>query len=139
VKGFHHLNDDDVLAGVDELMVGLGGVGPAPGIGKGVELCLAYFAAGFAKEDVVIGIGIKRRVKINEIDAGVRELRGVPKPSEIIAEIQPVHSTARDSSTSLGMTTGCSVTLLAEVKPVHSITIDSHSTAFRASSRLRSD
>ena len=87
MKGFHHLNDDDVLAGVDELMVGLGGVGPAPGIGKGVELCLAYFAAGFAKEDVVIGIGIKRRVKINEIDAGVRELRGVPKPSEIIAEI----------------------------------------------------
>ena len=139
MKGFHHLNDDDVLAGVDELMVGLGGVSPAPGISEGVKLRLAYFAAGLAKEDVVIGVGIKRRIEINEIDAGIGKFFPVPQPTQVIAEIQPVHSTARDSSTSLGMTTGCSVTLLAEVKPVHSITIDSHSTAFRASSRLRSD
>jgi len=91
VKGFHHLNDDDVLAGVDELMVGLGGVGPAPGIGKGVELCLAYFAAGFAKEDVVIGIGIKRRIEIDEIDAGIGKFFRIPQPAKVIAEVKPVH------------------------------------------------
>jgi len=91
VKGFHHLNDDDVLAGVDELMVGLGGVGPAPGIGEGVKLRLAYFAAGLAEENVVIGVEIERRIEIDEIDARVRELARVAQPAEVIAEIKPVH------------------------------------------------
>jgi hypothetical protein len=70
VEGFHHLDHGDVRALVDELVIGLGGVGPAPGIGEDVELCLAYFAAGLPKEDVVIGIRVKRRIEIDEIDAG---------------------------------------------------------------------
>ena len=56
MEGFHHLDDGDVRALVDKLMIRLSCVCPAPGIGKGVELRLAYFAAGFAEEDVVIGI-----------------------------------------------------------------------------------
>jgi len=50
VEGFHHLDHGDVRALVDKLVVSCRGVGPAPGIGKGVELRLAYFAAGFAEE-----------------------------------------------------------------------------------------
>ena len=50
-------------------MVGLGGVGPAPRIGESVELCLAHLPAGFAEEDVVIGVRIERWVEINQVDA----------------------------------------------------------------------
>jgi len=42
---------------VDELVIGLAGVGPAPGIGEGMKLRLAYFAAGLAKENIVVGVG----------------------------------------------------------------------------------
>ena len=48
-------------------------------------------AAGFAKEDVIIGIRIKRRVEINEIDAGIGEFFRVPEPAKVIAEVKPVH------------------------------------------------
>jgi len=56
-----------------------------------VELRPAYFAAGLAEEDVVIGIGIKRRIEVNEIDARIRELLGVPQPGQIISKIKAVH------------------------------------------------
>ena len=81
MEDFHHLDHGDVRAGVDELMVGLGGVGPAPGVGKGVELRLAYLSAGFAEEDVVIGVRIERRIEIDEIDGCVRKLFRVPLDS----------------------------------------------------------
>ena len=91
MKGFHHLDDGDVRASVDELMVGVSGVGPASSVGKGVELRLAYFAAGLAEEDVVIGVRIKRRIEIDEIDAGIGELLGVPQPGQVISKIKAVH------------------------------------------------
>ena len=69
------------------MMVGLGGVGPAPGVGKGVELRLAYFAAALAEENVVIGVGIKRRIEINEIDAGIGNSFVLRSRGEIIPEI----------------------------------------------------
>ena len=56
-----------------------------------MELRPAYFAAGLAEEDVVIGIGIKRRIEVNEIDARIRELLGVPQPGQIISKIKAVH------------------------------------------------
>ena len=56
VEGFHQLDDCDIRAGVDELMVGLGGVSPAPSIGEGVELRLTYLPARLPKQDVVIGV-----------------------------------------------------------------------------------
>ena len=80
VESFHHLDDGDVRAGVDELMIGVSGVGPAPGISEGVELRLAYFAAGLPEEDIVIGVGVKRRIEINEIDAGIGEFFRVAQP-----------------------------------------------------------
>ena len=55
-----------------------------------VILGLAYFAAGFSEEDVVIGIGIKRRIELNEIDAGIGEFFRVPQPRQVIAEVKAV-------------------------------------------------
>ncbi len=91
MEGFHHFDDRDVRALVDELVIGLGGVGPTPSISEGVELCLAYFAAGLAEEDVVIGIRVKRRIEINEIDAGIGKFFRIPQPAKVIAEVKPVH------------------------------------------------
>src|SRR5713101_9342764 len=72
-------------------MVRLGRVGPAPRICERVKLRLAYFAARLTKQDVIISVRIKRRIEINKIDTGIRELVPVAQPSEIIAEIKPVH------------------------------------------------
>ena len=38
MKGFHHFDDGDVWAAVDELMIRIGCVGPAPRIGEGVRV-----------------------------------------------------------------------------------------------------
>ena len=91
VKRFHQLDDCDVRAVVDELMIGVGGISPAPCVGESVELGLAYFSTRFAKEDVVIGIGIERRVEIDQIDTRVGKLLPIRKPFEIVAEIEAVH------------------------------------------------
>src|SRR5438876_3972740 len=92
VERFHQLDYGDVWATVDELMIGVGGVGPAPGVGESVELRLAHLAARFAKEDVVICVRIKRRIEIDQIDARVGKFFPIRKPFQIIAKIQTVHS-----------------------------------------------
>ena len=91
MEGFHHLDHGDIWAVVDELVVGLGGVGPAPCIGERVKLCLAYFTGCFAKKNVVVRIRVKRRIEINKIDTRIRKLFRVPQPSEVVAEIQTIH------------------------------------------------
>ena len=91
MEGFHYLDHGDVRARVDELVVGVGGVGPAPGVGKGVELRLAYFAAGFANEDVVVGVGVKGRVEVNEIDAVGRGTLSCSAATEVVAEVEAIH------------------------------------------------
>jgi hypothetical protein len=79
VKRFHHFDDRDVRAVVDELMICLGGIGPAPRVCESVELRLAYLPAWLAKEDVVIGVGVKRRIEIDQIDTLRRETLSGPK------------------------------------------------------------
>jgi hypothetical protein len=39
----------------------------------------------------LFGVGVKRRVEIDEIDAGIGKLFCVLQPAEVIAEIEPVH------------------------------------------------
>ena len=90
MEGFHHFDHGDVRALVDELVIGLGGIGPTPGVGESVELRLAYFTAGLPEEDIVIGVGIKRRIEVNEIDARIRKFFRIPQPAKVIAEIQAV-------------------------------------------------
>src|SRR5437867_3727624 len=92
VKRFHQLDNGDIRAVVDELVISIGGVGPAPGVGESVELRLAHLSAWFAKKNVVIGVRIKRRIEIDQIDTRIRELLPIRKPFEVVAEVQPIHS-----------------------------------------------
>jgi len=39
----------------------------------------------------LFGLGVKRWVEIDEIDAGIGKLFRVPQPAEVIAEIEAVH------------------------------------------------
>ena len=73
-------------------MISLGSVGPTPGIGESVELCLAYRAAGLTEENVVIRVRVKWRIEIDKIDTLVGKFLPIRKPFEIIAEVEPVSS-----------------------------------------------
>lgn len=92
MKGFHHLHDSDVRAIVDECVICLRGVGPAPRVGEGVELHLADLPARLAEENIVIGVRVKRRIEINKIDTCIGKLFPIGKPFQIIAVIQAVHA-----------------------------------------------
>src|SRR5438445_8218066 len=91
VERFHQLDNCDVRTIVDELVIGIGGVGPAPSVSEGVELRLADLPGWLAKEYVVIGVGVKRRIEKDKIDARVRKFFPIRKPFEIVAEIKAVH------------------------------------------------
>ena len=39
----------------------------------------------------LFGLGVKRWVEVDEIDAGIGKLFRVPQPAEVIAEIEAVH------------------------------------------------
>jgi len=84
VESLHHLNDSDVRAVVDELMISVGSVGPAPCVREGVELRLAHLPARLAKEDVVIGVRVKRWIEINEIDTGIRKFSPIREPFQVV-------------------------------------------------------
>src|SRR6266436_3506635 len=45
-----------------------------------VELRLAYLSARLAKQGVVIGVRVKRRIEINKIDAGIGKFFPIRKP-----------------------------------------------------------
>ena len=91
VERFHQFDDGDVWAGVDKCVIRLCGVGLAPCIGESVELRLAHLPARLAKEDVVIGVRVKRRIEIDKIDTRVGKFIPIRKPFQIIAEIEAVH------------------------------------------------
>ena len=73
------------------MMIRLGGVGPAPRVGESVELRLAHLSARLAKENVVIRVGVKRRIEIDKIDTRIGKFLPIRKPFQIVAEIQPIH------------------------------------------------
>ena len=55
---------------------------------------------------VVIGVRIKRRIEIDEIDTCVGKFFPIGKPAKVVSEIKAIHfrRTARDFSTSVEMT-----------------------------------
>jgi len=55
------------------------------------KLRLAGLAGGLAEEDVVIRIGIERRVEIDEVNAGVGKNLRIAQPLEIVIEQEAVH------------------------------------------------
>src|SRR6266568_2323586 len=92
VERFHQLDDRHVRAVVDELVISVGGIGPAPGIGEGGELRLAYLSARLAKEGIVIGVRVKRRIEIDQIDARIWKFAAIGQPLEIVTKVQTIHS-----------------------------------------------
>src|SRR2546430_7305306 len=91
VERFHQLDHSDVRTIIDKLVIGVGGIGPAPGVGEGVELRLTYLSGRFTKQNVVIGVGIKRRIEIDKIDARVGKFLPIRKPFQIVAKIEAVY------------------------------------------------
>ena len=63
-----------------------------------MELCLALRTARLAKENVVIGVRVKRRIEINEIDTRIGKVRAglayfpIGKPFQIVAKVEAVHA-----------------------------------------------
>lgn len=47
--------------------------------------------AGFLEQDVVVGVGVERRVEIDKVNAAVGEGFAIAQPFEVVAEEQPVH------------------------------------------------
>ena len=91
VQRFHQLNDTDTRAVIDELVISVRGISPAPRVSEGVELRLAYLPARLAKENVVIGVRIKRRIEIDQINTGIGKFLSIREPFQIVAEVQPIH------------------------------------------------
>jgi len=60
--------------------------------GERIDLHLRRFAALLFEGGVVGRVRVKRRVEIDKIDTRILELFRVPQPSEIVAEIEPIHS-----------------------------------------------
>ena len=56
-----------------------------------MKLRLAYLPARFAKQNVVIGVRVKRRIEINKINVRIGKFFPIRKPAEVIAKIQPIH------------------------------------------------
>src|SRR2546429_10010452 len=94
VERFHQLDHSDVRTIIDKLVIGVGGIGPAPGVGEGVELRLTYLSGRFTKQNVVIGVGIKRRIEIDKIDARVGKFLSIRKAFQIVHKIEAGDSSA---------------------------------------------
>ena len=88
MEGFHQLDYRDIRAVIDELVIGVGGIGPAPCISESVKLRLAHLTAGLAKENVVIGVRVKRRIEINKIDTRI----GNSRPSRSHSKLSPKYN-----------------------------------------------
>ena len=91
MQRLHHFHDGGVRAGIHKLGVGLRGVRPIPSVREGVKLRLTRLAGSLPEQDIVIRIGIERRIQINEVNAGVRKNLRIAQPLEIVTEKEAVH------------------------------------------------
>ena len=57
---------------------------PLPGIPERPDLC--RYSVSFAKEDIVVGAAVKRRVKVDQVNAAARPL--LPHPAKAVAVVQ---------------------------------------------------
>ena len=90
MQRIHHFHDGCDRAVVHKFAVGLRGVRPIPSVREGVKLRLARLTRGLAEQDIVIRIGIERRVEINEVNARVWKNPRVAQPLEIVTEKETV-------------------------------------------------
>ena len=58
-------------------------------------------APALAEENVVVGVGVKRRIEIDEIDTRIGKFFAIRKPFQIVAKIQPIHWTTINQNSRL--------------------------------------
>ena len=89
-EGFDHRRD--FVAGELEFAKSLfGGCVPVPGVFESGYPRLRLDAGFVFEKNVVIPVRIKRRIEINEIDAGVRKIIPVLQDLQIVAVVESVH------------------------------------------------
>lgn len=69
-----------------------GAVVPVPGIPKSLDLGLRLFAGRRSEKDIVTGLTVEGRIKVNQVNAFV--LNVLFQDVEIVAVVQMVHKTA---------------------------------------------
>ena len=70
-----------------ELALGL--FAPMPRVFKGRDLRLALVPLGRFEEEIVVALGIERRVEVDEVNGFSREV--VAQDVEVVAEIELIH------------------------------------------------
>ena len=76
-----------------------------PGVLKGGNLRRRLLTIPFREKDIVVGVGVKGRIQINQVNAGVRHL--LPQDAQVVAEVEfiaPIRQRHPVPSTSSG---GC--------------------------------
>ena len=98
--GHHVVVAEEGAHGLEEVGELTGGVGykiligalrfktPVPGVLEGGNLGGGLLACLFLEEDVVVGVGVEGRVKIDEVNAGVGDV--VAQDVEVVAEVELV-------------------------------------------------
>ena len=88
-----HLRQVGVRA-VDDLVVfALGLLVPVPGVLKGLDLRRAALPLGRFEEEIVVALGIERRVEVDEVNGFAREV--VAEDMEVVAVVKLVHPARR--------------------------------------------
>ncbi len=73
-QSLHQISELGRAAGHDFLVHRFCFDAPLPGVLKSRDLRGGFLAALLLKEDVVVGVGLERRVKVNQVDAGIRDV-----------------------------------------------------------------
>ena len=88
-QGFHHFRHVGVRLMEEFVKFTLGLLVPMPGVLEGFNLRLAVVAARRFEEQIVVALGIERRVEIDEVNGFVRNV--LAEDLEIVAVIELVH------------------------------------------------
>ena len=86
----HQVGELTRAAGDDSFVHSLRFQALLPGVLKGRDLRGGFLAALFLEEHVVAGVGVEGRIKVNQVNAGVRDV--VAKDVQIIAKIELICS-----------------------------------------------
>jgi hypothetical protein len=88
-QGLHHFRHVGVGLVQEFVKFALGLLVPMPGVLEGFNLRLAVVAAGRFEEQIVVALGIERRVEIDEVNGFVRNV--LAEDLEIVAVVELVH------------------------------------------------
>ena len=88
-----HLRQVGVRAVDDVVVFALGLLVPVLGVLKRLDLRLAVLPLGRFEEEIVVALGVERRVEVDEVHGFVREV--VAEDVEVVAVVKPVHPSRR--------------------------------------------